>query len=146
MSLLFPSSNGLEVQCSRSKRSWARTAGRAVVLRWVCYVPDAFGPGWSALYHQTGAQNKFTALSSDAQLVQNVTEQAGKEAKTNAKPAREAQPLHSAVPHQPQRLPHQMVGSAELGQSREFMQPLLHIGYHKTGTTWLQKCVFRNAR
>jgi hypothetical protein len=26
------------------------------------------------------------------------------------------------------------------------MQPLLHIGYHKTGTTWLQKCVFRNAR
>lgn len=26
------------------------------------------------------------------------------------------------------------------------MQPLLHIGYHKTGTTWLQRCVFRNAK
>jgi len=23
--------------------------------------------------------------------------------------------------------------------------PLLHIGYHQTGTTWLQRCVFRNA-
>jgi hypothetical protein len=26
------------------------------------------------------------------------------------------------------------------------MHPLLHIGYHRTGTTWLQKCVFRNAK
>jgi hypothetical protein len=26
------------------------------------------------------------------------------------------------------------------------MRPLLHIGYHKTGTTWLQKHVFPNAR
>jgi len=25
------------------------------------------------------------------------------------------------------------------------MRPLLHIGYHKTGTTWLQQCVFTNA-
>jgi hypothetical protein len=25
------------------------------------------------------------------------------------------------------------------------MQPILHIGYHKTGTTWLQECVFQNA-
>ncbi len=25
------------------------------------------------------------------------------------------------------------------------MRPLLHIGYHKTGTTWLQECVFQNA-
>ncbi len=26
------------------------------------------------------------------------------------------------------------------------MQPLLHIGYHKTGTTWLQRRVFSNAK
>jgi Sulfotransferase domain len=26
------------------------------------------------------------------------------------------------------------------------MRPLLHIGYHKTGTTWLQKCVFRSTK
>jgi hypothetical protein len=28
--------------------------------------------------------------------------------------------------------------------TEEFMRPLLHIGYHKTGTTWLQKRVFNN--
>jgi hypothetical protein len=27
----------------------------------------------------------------------------------------------------------------------EFMQPLIHIGYHKTGTSWLQGSVFPNA-
>src|SRR5215218_3260160 len=30
-------------------------------------------------------------------------------------------------------------------ESRALMRPLLHIGYHKTGTTWLQRRVFRNA-
>src|SRR5215218_3471564 len=29
--------------------------------------------------------------------------------------------------------------------NREPVRPLLHIGYHKTGTTWLQRHVFRNA-
>jgi hypothetical protein len=29
--------------------------------------------------------------------------------------------------------------------NEEFMQPLVHIGYHKTGTTWLQWSVFPNA-
>src|SRR5215216_4296052 len=30
-------------------------------------------------------------------------------------------------------------------ESRALMRPLLHIGYHKTGTTWLQRQVFPNA-
>jgi hypothetical protein len=30
------------------------------------------------------------------------------------------------------------------GASDEFKQPLLHIGYHKTGSSWLQQSVFEN--